>query len=152
MSPRQEWHRTADYPQVWFLGLCLLIWIAGRIFPVDTGIFATLGWILLIAGLALMGWAPIHFRRARTSISPYGQPSALITGGPFRLSRNPIYLADAMVLAGLCLAAQAPYALILLPLFIWLITTRFIRREEARLAETFPQDFAAYCRQTRRWL
>ncbi|WCR07568.1 methyltransferase family protein [Paracoccus fistulariae] len=99
-----------------------------------------------------MGWAPIHFRRARTSISPYGQPTALITGGPFRLSRNPIYLADAMVLAGLCLAAQAPYALILLPLFIRLITTRFIRREEARLAETFPQDFAAYRRRTRRWL
>lgn len=152
MPERAEWPGTADYPQVYFLGFALAIWIIGRLFAVDTGMLGVLGWLTICAGFALMLWTPLHFRRARTSISPFGQPSTLITDGPFRMSRNPIYLADAIVLTGLCLALDAPQALILIPAFIWLITVRFIRQEETRLVQAFPDSFAAYARRTRRWL
>jgi protein-S-isoprenylcysteine O-methyltransferase Ste14 len=76
----------------------------------------------------------------------------LVTTGIFSRSRNPIYLGDALVLAGLALRWEAPIALVLVPLFMGTITQRFIVPEENRLRVKFRADFARYCQKTRRWL
>ena len=81
-----------------------------------------------------------EMRRARTTPIPHMQPSALVTGGIFGRSRNPIYLDEALVLAGLCLRWGWP-ALILVPLFAAVITDRFIRAEEARLHDGFGPEY-----------
>ncbi|MFV0301204.1 MAG: methyltransferase family protein [Paracoccus sp. (in: a-proteobacteria)] len=148
----RNWPLTADYPPLWTLGFAIAIWIAGRILPSGADLLVLVGWLMVLAALALMLWAVGHFRRAQTTVNPHGQPSALVTGGPFRFSRNPIYLGDALLLAGLCLALRALPALILIPLFVRIVNRRFIAPEEARLAAAFPRDYPDYARRTRRWL
>lgn len=147
-----DWPATADYPQIWLLGFVAVIWISSRVLPLGLGGLVPIGWLLVVAGVGLMIWASVHFHHAQTSINPFGQPGALITTGPFRHSRNPIYLGDTIVLTGLCLAWQTLPALILVPVFVRLIERRFILREEARLTASFPAGFAEYHRQTPRWL
>lgn len=144
---------TADYPPIWLAGLGLAGWLAGRVAPHGPGWLAGWGLPLALLGLALMLWAAWTMLRAHTTVDPHGQPRHLVTTGPFRLSRNPIYLADALILAGLCLAFRAPLAA--LPLvagFVAVISARFIGPEEARLAHAFPEAFAAYRQRTRRWI
>lgn len=147
-----RWPATPDYPQIWFLGFILLIWLIGRLGLPAPDIMVPLGWLLVLAGLALMIWAARDFRRHRTTINPHGQPERLLTTGPFAVSRNPIYLADSFVLAGLALAWQALPGLLLIPLFVWIITQRFILQEEARLRAGFPDSYPAYTARVRRWL
>lgn len=144
---------TADYPKVWLAGFALAAWLAGQVAPHGSDWLPGWGLAGVMAGLALMGWAGWTMRQARTTVDPHGQPNQLVTWGPFRLSRNPIYLADALILAGLCLVFHSPLAA--LPLvagFVAVISARFIPAEEERLAHAFPEAFARYCRQTRRWL
>ena len=111
-----------------------------------------LGLLVVVAGIALMLWTTIWFRRGSASISPHGQPSALITDGPFRLSRNPIYLGDVLLLTGVILRLDAVVSLVLVPVFVWLLERRFILPEEDRLRRKFRADFARYERKTRRWV
>jgi protein-S-isoprenylcysteine O-methyltransferase Ste14 len=90
--------------------------------------------------------------RARTTIVPRETPAALVTGGIFRFSRNPIYLGDALVLAGVVLWWDVPLAAPLVLLFILVIQTRFILAEEAVLRATFGPAFDAWAARTRRWI
>ena len=144
---------TADYPKIWLALFVLAGWLAGRLAPHGPGWLAGWGLVLALAGMALMIWAGWTMRRAQTTVDPHGQPRHLVTTGPFRLSRNPIYLADAVILAGLCLAFRAPLATVpLVAGFVAVVSARFIHPEEQRLARLFPQAFAAYRRRTRRWL
>lgn len=143
---------TADYPPVWLAGFAALAWAVGRVAPMPFPGSHVAGWLLVTAGLALMLAAGAQMLARRTTLDPHGSPSALVTGGVYRLSRNPIYLADAALLAGLALLWRAPLALVLVPVFAAVITRRFILPEEARLADRFPAGFAAFAARTRRWL
>ncbi|WP_165455687.1 methyltransferase family protein [Paracoccus subflavus] len=144
---------TADYPPIWLAGFGLVGWLAGRLAPHGPDWVAIWGWAMVVVGVMLMAWAVWTLHRARTTVDPHGKPSSLVTSGPFRLSRNPIYLADALILAGLCLAFRAPLAVPpLVAGFVAVISIRFIRNEEQRLARAFPDAFKTYCQQTRRWL
>ena len=76
----------------------------------------------------------------------------MIRSGIFKRTRNPIYLGDALILAGLILRFDAVLALVLIPVFVWLIERRFIIGEEDRMRRQFRADFARYERKVRRWL
>lgn len=143
---------TADYPQVWFVGFLAAIWIAGRIVPHGPDWLALPGRILLIAGLIAMALAVWRMRQRGTTLDPYGNAQALVTDGIFALSRNPIYLGNALIIAGTALICSAPIAILLAPVFALIITKRFILNEEAHLLATFPQEFTAYAARTRRWI
>ncbi|MEO0487883.1 MAG: isoprenylcysteine carboxylmethyltransferase family protein [Pseudomonadota bacterium] len=139
-----------DLPPVW---LALFIAVAWGVSPGAAGApWAQIGGLLVLAGIGLILWAALVFARARTTIIPHRRASALVTHGPFRLSRNPIYLADALILAGLLLRWDLAWALPSVALLMWIIATRFIVAEEARLTQDFPEAFAAWSLKTRRWL
>jgi protein-S-isoprenylcysteine O-methyltransferase Ste14 len=89
---------------------------------------------------------------ARTTVIPRRAPAALVTGGVFALSRNPIYLGDALVLAGAILWWDAPLALPLIPAFVAIITRRFILGEEAALARAFGPAWQAWSARVPRWI
>ncbi len=142
-----------DLPPLWLalfaaLGLAQAEW---RPF----GAFGAAGdWVgagLVAAGIGLAVAAAVEFRRARTTIIPHGQPSAIVTSGVYRLSRNPIYLGDALILAGLGLRWDSVLALGLVPVFVAVITARFIRPEEARLRARFGAAFDAWAARVQRW-
>ena len=145
--------RLFDWPPVWLVMFAALAWAVSRAWPMaDIPVLAMAGRVLIGLGVFLMVAAAGQMILLRTTVIPRQDPSALVTGGVFRLSRNPIYLADALVLLGLVLHWSAWPALVLVPGFAAVITRRFIRGEEARLRAAFGAQFDAFAARTRRWL
>ncbi|MBE0454485.1 MAG: isoprenylcysteine carboxylmethyltransferase family protein [Roseovarius sp.] len=143
-------------PPVWLAGFLMLAWGQVTYFPM--GLRLGGGWVdfaggvLVGAGVLLIALAALEFRRHRTTIVPHKTPVRLITSGVFKRTRNPIYLGDALILAGLILRWEAVLALPLIPVFVWVIEKRFIEPEEDRMRRSFRADFARYCEKTRRWV
>jgi protein-S-isoprenylcysteine O-methyltransferase Ste14 len=110
--------------------------------------------VLLVAGLLLMLVAVASFVAAKTTVNPLrpSRASSLVTTGIFRLSRNPIYLGDLLVLAALAVWLGNIVNLLLLVPFVWYINRFQIIPEERALADRFGASYAAYCSRVRRWL
>ncbi len=106
------------------------------------------------AGLALEVWALLHFRRARTTISPLTphKASVIVRDGPYRFTRNPMYLGMAIQLVAICLYLGNPLTLAGLAFFIAWITRFQILPEERAIAARFGEPYALYRRAVRRWL
>ena len=145
-----------DIPPVWLLGALIIAWQTSVIRPfglsLDFALTQLLGGLLVGGGLVLLLLAVTEMRKRQTTIVPHREAQSLVTTGIFKRSRNPIYLGDAMILAGLVLRWDTPLALILVPLFVWIIERRFIVPEENMLRRKFRADFARYMEKTRRWL
>ena len=96
---------------------------------------------------------PNHHEQAaaRTTFVPRRDPEALVTAGLFGISRNPIYLADALILLGAVLYWGAVLALPLVPMFMVLITYRYIHDEEDRLRRGFGPEYEAWAASVPRW-
>lgn len=145
-----------DAPPVWLLLALVLASGVAWLDPWGIG-FESAG-LDLFAGLAIGGGlvliavAVAQMRQHRTPVLPRQEAAALLTRGVFRWSRNPIYLGMALILLGWVLRLGAPLALPLLPIFVWVIETRFIAPEEAMLQRRFGAAFARYEKATRRWL
>ena len=105
-----------------------------------------------VAGLALMAWAIFTLRRARTTILPHHGASALVTSGPFRFRRNPMYLGEVMFFLGLAELTKSVWLVILAPVFALLITWLAILPEEHHLEAKFGDTYRAYKARTRRWI
>ena len=110
------------------------------------------GALPVLAGLALAAVGALLFGRRGTTIKPFQESSELVVDGPFRFSRNPMYLGMLLVLVGTAMLLGSVSPLIALPSFLWLITTRFIAPEEAMLDARFGERYAEYRRRVRRWI
>lgn len=111
-----------------------------------------LGWGLILVGFMVMGAAAVTMLRQRTTLIPHRVPTALVTGGIFKFTRNPIYLGDAFTLAGFSLLCGNPAGIVLVPVFMAVIQKRFIVAEEARLRAEFGEAFPNWAHKTRRWM
>lgn len=109
---------------------------------------------LLGAGLwlALDGSAMSLFRRAGTSMVPMKPTTALVTSGPYRMTRNPMYVGMACLYVGLALALGVIWALALLPVVLVAVDRLVIAREERYLGAKFGDEYREYKRRVRRWL
>ncbi|HAV49664.1 MAG TPA: isoprenylcysteine carboxylmethyltransferase family protein [Brevundimonas sp.] len=107
---------------------------------------------LILGGLLLDGMAAGLFRRLGTAVEPWKPSTALATEGPYRFSRNPIYVGFAITYAGLAVAMDSPVALLMLIPCLVVIDWAVIRKEEAYLARTFGAEYDAYRNRVRRWL
>lgn len=145
-----------DMPPVWLAGFLTLAWTQVAFLPMGLGFggaWADLaGGLLVGGGLLLIVLAASEFRRHRTTIVPHRDAGRLIRTGIFARSRNPIYLGDMLILAGLILRWDAVLSLPLIPVFLWVIEKRFVLPEEDRLRRSFRMEFARYCEKTRRWI
>lgn len=139
-----------DLPPIWLLGCVIAAWL-GRS-DAGSALLDGAGWLLLVVAVVLVIAAVLRFHRARTTIVPHQTPTTMISDGVFSITRNPIYLADVLVLAGLSLIWSSWIgALLLIPL-IYVLQTRFILKEEARLRDAFGDEFRKYADRVRRWL
>jgi len=111
-----------------------------------------IGMIAIADGVAMVLYCALEFRHRQTTIIPFQEPSALITGGLYRFSRNPIYLGMITLLIGIVIALGSASPWIVPPLFMAIITKRFIQKEEASLTETFGDEYLEYTQRVRRWL
>ena len=112
------------------------------------GIAATLA---LIA-IAVLLTALLQLARARTTVMPHRAARTLITGGVFRLSRNPIYLAFALLHLACALSLGSPGMLLMLVAVLWVMHSHVIAAEEAFHAQRFGAQWQAYRQRVRRWL
>jgi len=152
---RNLWKNVIDMPPVWLLVFMLGVWAQARIFnPIRLDLTAAvwLGWLFVGLGVTGTALAVLEFRRHKTTVIPKNIPAKMVTSGVFGLSRNPIYLADAMVLLGVVLLQHSIVGLVGVPIFMGLIEKRFIKGEEAALLGKYGDSFEAYCARTRRWL
>lgn len=116
-------------------------------------LFATLaGGLLLLGAISLFLASVSLFRGRRTTLRTDRTSNTLVTDGPFRLSRNPIYTAMILLYLGLALTLRLPGALAALPIGIALLQIIVIRREERYLTRHFGDQYIAYRNRVRRWL
>jgi protein-S-isoprenylcysteine O-methyltransferase Ste14 len=147
--------RKPIYPPVFFLFALLAMVALHFLFPwkrIASVAVRAAGAIPIALGLALGAWGSNLFRRARTTIKPFETPTMLVTSGPFRLSRNPMYLGMAAVLAGVALLLGSATPWLVIPPFVLLLDLRFIHREEAAMRAAFGETYRAYQDRVRRWL
>jgi protein-S-isoprenylcysteine O-methyltransferase Ste14 len=110
------------------------------------------GAALVVLSMGLVLWAALLFRRADTGIVPFTPATALVAAGPYRFTRNPMYLGMAGTLLGAAVLFGTLAPLVAIPLFVALIEWRFILAEEAMLVATFGEAYAGYKARVRRWL
>ena len=150
-SGRRPW----DIPPLWFALAVLTMLALHRLLPVARPIpwpWSLAGVVPLLAGLGLAIWGERHFKRAGTAVRPFAPSSALVEGGPYRFTRNPMYIGLLLVLAGLWLLLGSLSPLLVLPALFLLLHTRFVIPEEAHMARHFGERYQSYRRRVRRWL
>ncbi len=138
-----------------FLILLVLAIVSGFFFPMIAIIYPPYtysGLAFISFGIIMDSWSTLLFLRSKTTTSPLGAPTALMAAGPFRISRNPMYLGMAAVLAGVAILSGALVTFIFPAIFIVIIETRFIPREEKSLEKTFGQEYEDYKSKVRRWI
>jgi protein-S-isoprenylcysteine O-methyltransferase Ste14 len=143
------------YPPVYFFAACaamvaLHLWFPGVRLLSPPATYA--GVALIVAGVVLAVVAKKRFDGVGTTVKPFERSSAVVAHGPFRYSRNPMYLGMFLALFGLSvlLGTLTPAAVI--PVFTWIIVTRFVHREERHMEEQFGDAYRDYKRRVRRWL
>lgn len=143
-----------DLPPIWLLGAMIASWALARLgfFPLLGGPGQWIGAALIAAALALILWSAWFFWRKRTPIEPHHAPKALIVEGPYRVSRNPIYLALLMISFGYAIRLDSILALLPVVGLFWVLNRRFAATEEAGLRTAFGAEAEGYLARTRRWL
>jgi len=142
-------------PPFIFLGGLLLGWALESIEPID-GLDSPWRWIALGVGVLVFVLldppAMGRFRRAGTELPPFRPTSAIVTGGPYRYTRNPMYIGMTVLYVGLALGFDLVWALILLPAILIVIRFYVVAREERYLEGKFGDEYLAYKRRVRRWV
>jgi len=110
------------------------------------------GGVLIALGLSLPIWATATFRGVGTTPNPTRPTTALAFEGPYRYTRNPMYLGLALLSAGIALAANALAPLLALPIVLWLVRRQVIDREERYLEAKFGEEYLRYKGRVRRWV
>ena len=144
-------------PPVWALLFVTCMVAAARLFPQTRIAFpgqAALAYALLGAGVAVGASAVLSFRRHRTTVHPMrpDEASTLVTTGVFSVTRNPMYLGLALVVAGVGLRTGSLIALSLAPVFVVALTKFQIEPEEAAMRRLFGEAWGDYAARVPRWL
>jgi len=141
-------------PPVYLLALLLGLLVDRRAHVpfLPRGVTRVLGWPLAGGAIVLAAWFIQTMRTAETTIRIDKPVSSLTQDGPFRYSRNPGYLSLTMLYAGIAIRRSALWAILLLPLVLWVIQREVIEREERYLERTFGEEYLDYKRRVRRWV
>ena len=142
-------------PPVYFLGAIIVEVLLHFLLPLRQ--FLVFPWRLLglvppVIGIVLNLLADQTFKKHETTVKPFEESKALVTGGVFRISRNPMYLGMTLMLLGvtLILGSVTPFVVVLL--FPVLLDRIFIVTEERMLEDTFGDQFRQYRNRVRRWI
>jgi protein-S-isoprenylcysteine O-methyltransferase Ste14 len=111
-----------------------------------------LGAAVFVAGFAVMLWGARTFAAAGTTIKPFERTHQLVATGPYRFTRNPMYLGMAAMLLGAALALGTPGPWLAAVALALTLHFRFIRNEERALVASLGEPYAEYRRRVRRWL
>jgi protein-S-isoprenylcysteine O-methyltransferase Ste14 len=142
-------------PPVWLLLTLIAMGALQWQLPIAQLIDWPYRWIslpLILAGFAITLPAGRSFQRAGTPLIPFERSTALVTGGLFRYTRNPMYLGMVVFLLGTAALLGSLGAFLPIPVFVAIIQKNFIEGEERFMEELFGEEYRAYKRSVRRWL
>lgn len=136
------------------IGLGLDWLLPGRLWPLDLPwpVRWLVGLAPILGGGLLALAAERRFKAAGTDVRPWRPSTALASGGPYRFTRNPMYLGLLLVLTGVALATDGPWLLAQLVPLALVLHFGVVRREEAYLERKFGDAYRDYTRRVRRWL
>lgn len=112
----------------------------------------TAGLAMTFIGFMLGVGAFVEFRKARTTLDPHGSVKALVTGGIYRITRNPIYLGFFLMVVGLPLNSGSLWGFVAAPFYATTMNRLVIEKEEAYLEKKFKEQFTSYRLRVRRWI
>jgi len=148
-------HGTRIPPPVYFLVGLFAMWGLDRFLPLvhwGGDLARRLALVPVTAG-GLFGLAGVaHFVRAGTPVEPFHEARAFVSGGVYRLTRNPMYLGLALILAGAFLRFGSLSPAVVPPLFVIVVTRRVIAFEEAMLEKKYGDVYRRYTSRVRRWI
>lgn len=143
------------YPLVLLLLALAASYVLNRYVPVQAVVpemIRYLGAVPVLAAIWIVGKSALRFRKRDTTVMPYERPTALVTGGFYENSRNPMYLAMLLLLVGVAWLLGSVTAFLPVPLMYLVLRFRIISMEEKMLAEAFGDEYLDYKRKVRRWL
>ena len=156
--------RTKDYadvaikPPILFLAALLLGCMLTVLLPIGPGIAQpnglglTVGLSFAVLGIGLAIFPARRFQRAGTSIMPGESSTVLVQDGPYRVTRNPIYIGLILLYFGLSIVLTSVWMLLLLIPTVIVLHLGVVKREEDYLDWKFGEDYRRYVRQVPRWL
>ena len=141
-------------PPVLYLSALLAAWLLSVVRPIGVTFWGgtSLGAMIMAVGLVVFIAAMRQFSRAGTNVPTTMPTTAIVTSGIYGYSRNPIYLGMTLFYVGLGLLMDNIYALVLFVPVLLVMRYGVIGREEAYLAEKFPDEYVSYKERVRRWL
>jgi protein-S-isoprenylcysteine O-methyltransferase Ste14 len=159
MSEYKDYAQVRIFPPGVPIATILLGYVLNRMIPLDLGFSLPVPgryWIGgLLAGAAFFGlgvWAVVLFRRGGQNENPWTPTPFIEQRGPFRITRNPMYLDMVLVCIGFAVMLMNWWILLLTPVGAWLLHRYAILPEEAYLERKFGDDYLAYKKRVRRWL
>jgi protein-S-isoprenylcysteine O-methyltransferase Ste14 len=157
-APPDRGPRVFVPPPFLFVAGWILAWLLWRRVPFDidgggpSPFQQVVGVLLLTCGLVLMVWGVVTFRRFRTPLVPIEPARLVVTEGPYRFTRNPMYLGLSLAYVGLAVLVNQAWPTVLLPVVLIVLSTAVIEREERHLREKFGPAYETYSRRVRRWI
>lgn len=157
LEPYRDRPARFPWPPVLWFGAMAAAWLAQSVWPLpwpglDDTAARAIGWGLGAAGLGLFVWAFLTLRAANTTILPDKGADVLVTAGPFRRFRNPIYLAQVLILLGLAELTKNPWVLAFAFVHAMAVTALAVIPEERHLEARFGEDYLSYKAKSRRWI
>jgi protein-S-isoprenylcysteine O-methyltransferase Ste14 len=128
------------------VGVAFHIWLPLELFEI-AGMKAVLGWPLLLLGGLLIAWTVVTIKNM-----DIGRPTRVIDTGPYRFSRNPMYVAWTVIYVGMVVLVNTWWLLIFLPVLLGFTHYFVIHREEQQLEQHFGKEYRQYCDHVRRYL
>jgi len=155
LSERPDNPDVIVFPPLLFAGTLilglLLHWLMPRaILPRQLA--RSLGVLLIVVSILNAAWAQRMMHKAGTNVNPYKPSLAIVTEGPFRFSRNPLYLSLLGLYLGISLLFNALWPLLLVVPLLVVTHYGIIRREERYLETKFGDPYRTYKTRVRRWL
>ena len=116
------------------------------------GVAFAIGFACAVAGVVLIAWGRTKLVRGGTNVSPSKPTTAVITAGPYRFTRNPLYLGGTGVLLGLSLCLGTWWGIVILAPVLLVLHYGIVLREEHYLERKFGHAYLGYKRSVRRYL
>lgn len=141
-------------PPLLYAGALLLVLALDWVWPVAVlagSAGAWVGSVLLVVGLALNLWGAITMKKARTPINPYQPVADVVATGPFRLTRNPLYVGLNLMFLGISFLINSLWGILVLVPVLVVMHYGVILREERYLETQFGEAYREYCRNVGRY-
>jgi len=156
MSEMQRDHASVKiHPPILLLLHIFAAFLLNRLLPLPFAfpkILVWVGYVIILVGIGLGAGAAGRILQGHTTLDPHGSVTEIVTGGPYRFSRNPIYLGFVLLLIGFPFIFRSYWGLIVSPVLIVSLYQFVIKHEEAYLEKKFGDAYTGYRSRVGRWL